>query len=151
MSGRGLTCLLVPLVLLVLGACGEDSGSSGEFADPPEPRERPGEVTAPGARDPERGPPAGQSGPRTARIGVWSMPRRDWPLTVSEGVVRCRERDGRAVVTFVTPDARVYAVNGAAVAQGLARIDPIRRRDSELPGEKADLSPVLEQGLRLCE
>ena len=55
------------------------------------------------------------------------------------------------MVTFVTPDARVYAVNGAAVAQGLARIDPIRRRDSELPGEKADLSPVLEQGLRLCE
>jgi hypothetical protein len=79
------------------------------------------------------------------------MAERDWPLTVREGVVRCQERDARAVVTFVTPDARVYAVNGAAVSQGLPRIDPIWRRDPDRPGDRADISPVLEQGLRLCE
>lgn len=138
-------------MLLVLGACGEESDSEGEFVDPPEPRAAPGEVTAPAARDPDVGPPPQASSARTARIGVWSMPKRDWPLTVREGVVRCQERDGGAVVTFVTPDARVYAVNGAAVSQRLPKIDPIWRRGSGLPDGRADISPLLERGLRLCE
>ena len=29
--------------------------------------------------------------------------------------------------------------------------DPIWRRDSDLPGGRADISPLLERGLRLCE
>ena len=79
------------------------------------------------------------------------MSKRDWPLTVGEGVVSCQERDGSAVVTFVTPDAKVYGLNRAAAAQGLPRIDPIWRREPDLAGGRAPISPLLEQGLRLCE
>lgn len=151
MSARGCTGLLVPLLLLVLGACGEEPDSGGEFADPPESRDQREQATAPQPRGPDLTPSPQVSSPRTARIGTWSIPKPDWPLTVSEGVVRCQERAGRPVVTFVTPDARVYGVNGAAVSRGLPRIDPIWRRDPDLPGGRADISPLLEQGLRLCD
>ena len=138
-------------MLVVVGACGDETDSGPEFVNPPEPRERQGEVTAPPARDPEVGPSGEESRPRTARIGAWSMPKRDWPLSVREGVIRCQERDGRAVVTFVTPDAKVYGLNEAALSQGLARIDPIWRREPGLAGDRAPIAPLLEQGLRLCE
>ena len=148
---RGCTGLLLPLLLLVLAACGEEPDSGGEFVTPPESRDLEEPATGPRPRDPDVSPSPRQSSPRTARIGTWSIPERDWPLTVSEGVVRCQERDGRPLVTFVTPDARVYGVNGAAVSRGLPRIDPIWRRDPDLPGGRADISPLLERGLSLCE
>ena len=151
MSRPGCTGLLLPLLLLVLGACGEESDSGREFVNPPESRDLQEAATGPRPRDPDMRPSQRQSSPRTARIGTWSIREHDWPLTVSEGVVRCQERDGRPLITFVTPDARVYGVNAAAVSRGLPRIDPIWRRDSDLPGGRADISPLLEQGLRLCE
>ena len=146
MSARGCIRLLVPLLLLVLGACAEEPDSGGEFVNPPDSRDLEEQATGPQPRDPDVTPSPRQSSPRTARIGTWSIPEPDWPLTMSEGVVRCQERDGGPLVTFVTPDARVYGVK-----RGLPRIDPIWRRDSELPGGRADLTPLLEQGLRLCE
>lgn len=82
---------------------------------------------------------------------MWSVARGDWPLTVTEGVVRCQESGGRAVVTFVTPEGKIYGLNAGADAQGLPRIDPIWRREPDAPGARADLSPVLDRGLRLCE
>ena len=143
--------LLVPLLLLVLEACGDERDSRVEFVDPPGSRERQGEGTAPRARGPGLPPSPQESSPRTRRIAVWNMPKGDWPLTVREGAVRCQKRDGRAVVTFVTPDAKVYGVNAAAVSQGLPRIDPIVRTESDAAGTRAYISRVLEEGLRLCE
>jgi hypothetical protein len=142
------------LLALAVGACGDEADSGSEFPGAPSSRERQveeeAEIRADRPRERAVTPlPDGSS--RSARIAVWNVPKGQWPLTVSEGVMRCQRRDGSAVVTFTTPDRRVYAVNSGALSQGLPRIEPILRRDPGVPGARVDIAPVLERGLELCE
>jgi hypothetical protein len=42
----------------------------------------------------------------------------EWPLSVDHGVLTCRQKSGsiNAIVTFVAPDGKEYALNGLAVS-----------------------------------
>lgn len=71
----------------------------------------------------------------------------DWPLTVSEGILRC---EGAGAVTFEAQDT-VYAVNG--LAEGLdagIEIEPIWADDPELAGLKKNIGSLIDAGLALC-
>jgi hypothetical protein len=77
-----------------------------------------------------------------------------WPLTVSEGVVRCYNDHKLQVVTFET-SGQVYAVNGTAMSKGLPRIHEIWRPDPRPEfakmGLRVNIGPILDLGLELCE
>jgi hypothetical protein len=79
------------------------------------------------------------------------VPKGEWPLTVSEGTVRCDGSGGIGAVTFETPDGQVYGVNGIALSQGLPKIDRIWRKNPDIPGTRINISPVLDKGLSLCK
>lgn len=71
----------------------------------------------------------------------------EWPLTVSEGILRC---EGAGAVTFEAQDT-VYAVNG--LAGGLdagIEIEPIWADDPELADLKKNIGPLIDAGLELC-
>jgi len=89
---------------------------------------------------------SGGGSPQSARLSKSDVPKGEWPLTVSEGVVRC---EGSAVI-FRTPDGENYGVNGTALSRGLPKIDPIWKKDPAVPGARINISPVLDRGLRLC-
>lgn len=87
----------------------------------------------------------------SARLSVSDVPQGEWPLTVSEGEVRCEVRDGVEGVIFRTPDGKDYLVNETAQSRGLSGIDPIWKQDPEVPGTHINIAPVLDRGLKLCE
>lgn len=69
-----------------------------------------------------------------------------WPLRVEEGVVAC---DGMAV-TF-TANGVTYAVNGTAKSRKKYRpIEEIWIDSPKGRGLKKDISPILDNGLKLC-
>lgn len=73
-----------------------------------------------------------------------------WPLTVDEATVTCI--GGVWIVLFA--DGQVYAVNGLARAEAVARgwgdVAAIHADDPANPGLKRSLAPILEAGLALC-
>lgn len=72
-----------------------------------------------------------------------------WPLTVDSGVLTCVGSGGIGKVTIVV-DGITYAVNGTAKAdKDNLDIRPIWA-DAETAGLKKDISPLLDEGLRLC-
>ncbi len=87
----------------------------------------------------------------SARLSMSDVPQGEWPLTVSEGEVRCEVRDGVEGVIFRTPDGKDYLVNETAQSRGLPGIDPIWKQDPEVPGTHVNIAPVLDRGLKLCE
>jgi hypothetical protein len=86
-----------------------------------------------------------------------------WPLTVSEGFIRCEPVSAvSSAVTFTTLDGSIYALNG--IAKGLRSptgekrflpIEPIwlpdRRPGFAKMGLRADIGPLIDLGLKLCE
>lgn len=72
---------------------------------------------------------------------------KDWPFTVSSGVLTC---DDPGAVTF-TADGTTYAVNGTA--SGLdkgADVKAIWKKDPTLPGARINIGPIIDRGLKLC-
>jgi hypothetical protein len=70
----------------------------------------------------------------------------DWPLTVSEGTLRCEA----SKVTFEA-DGTVYAVNGTARADdSYSDIDSIWADDPSGLGLKKNIGPLIDRGLLLC-
>ena len=88
---------------------------------------------------------------RTARLSKADVPKGRWPLTVSEGVVRCEGSGGIGSVIFRTAEGEDYGVNGTALSRGLPGIEPIWKKDPAVPGTRINISPVLDRGLKLCE
>lgn len=79
----------------------------------------------------------------------------EWPLTVPYAIVKCKEKTaaGRVLqlVTVESSDGTEYAVNGTAREHTeLADVFLIWADDSNAPGLKVDISPVIEAGLLLC-
>lgn len=68
-----------------------------------------------------------------------------WPLTVPEGVLRCRNM----AVTFTAPDGTTYAVNGTARSK-YPGLEPIWKPHPEVSGARMDIGPLLNKGLTLC-
>jgi hypothetical protein len=73
-----------------------------------------------------------------------------WAFTVPDGILYCLDPgDGSPSVSFATDD-ETYALNGNAKDSGYPGIDPIWRNNPTTPSLKADLSPFIQQGLKLC-
>lgn len=73
-----------------------------------------------------------------------------WPLTVDSGVLKCEGSGGQGNVTIVV-DGKTYAVNGSAKGdKDNLDIQPIWA-DAETAGLKKDISPLLDEGLKLCK
>ncbi|MEX2645451.1 MAG: DUF2511 domain-containing protein [Gaiellaceae bacterium] len=73
----------------------------------------------------------------------------NWPLTVSEGTLRC---SGPGAVTFES-GGTVYAVNGTAEGLDMgADIEPIWAYETDplAGGPKKNIGALIEAGLALC-
>jgi hypothetical protein len=67
---------------------------------------------------------------------------------VKKGLLRCSGSAGIRAVTFEAGGA-VYAINGTAKADHPG-VDPIWKKDPEIPGARVDIRGVLRRGLDLC-
>ena len=94
-----------------------------------------------------------QAAPDSGALAASDFPEGEWPLTVSEGVVRCEGSDGSGSVIFRAPDGTDYAVNGTAqtVKQDLPEIEAIWKKDPDVPGTRINIGPVIDRGLELCK
>jgi Protein of unknown function (DUF2511) len=72
----------------------------------------------------------------------------EWPLSVEQGVVECR--DGAAVLFHA--GGKTYPVNGTAKGwyKELPSIEEIWLENPSLPGTRINISPIIEAGRKLC-
>lgn len=128
-----LACAIVALAV-VIGSVG--GGNDQQASDP-----------APSSAAPT---PAAESPPDGA-IGHSDVASGEWPLTVSDGVVRCEGSGGIGSVIFTAPDGTDYAVNGTAKGfhRELPEIDAIWKKPDRY-GLRIDMSPIIDKGLELC-
>jgi hypothetical protein len=71
---------------------------------------------------------------------------KDYPFTVSEGDLTCRNN-----LVLFTANGETYAVNGSARSSRRYKpIDEIWAEHESIKGAKIDLSKVIEMGLELC-
>lgn len=91
--------------------------------------------------------------PDSGALAASDFPEGEWPLTVSEGVVRCEGSDGSGSVIFRAPDGTDYAVNGTAKTfkKDLTEIEAIWKKDPDVPGTRINIGPVIDRGLELCK
>jgi hypothetical protein len=89
--------------------------------------------------------------PQTARLSMSDVPEGEWPLTVGEGEVRCESSDGVNAVIFRTREGKDYLVNDTAQSRELPGIDPIWKKNPDVPGTHVNIAPVLDRGLELCK
>jgi hypothetical protein len=102
-----------------------------------------------GCSSPPAGSPDGAADPQSKVVGRAIM-KDDWPLTADNGLLRCKGSGGVGQVT-IEVDGRKYAVNGSAKGdKSNAAIDPIWANDTT-PGLKINISPLIQEGLRLCK
>lgn len=72
----------------------------------------------------------------------------EWPLTVTEGVLRCEE-PGRV---YFDAEGTTYMINGTARSFGDGEeIDPIWLDDPSIGGAKVSVGDFIDDGLALCE
>jgi hypothetical protein len=128
MKGPNVICAVLVMTMVAAG-CGGTSGSPDTSANVPSEKKR---------------------APNEAPISKADVPRGAWPLTVSHGEVRCEGSAGAGAVIFRAPDGTDYGVNGTALGSGAPRIDPIWKKDPDIPGARVDIRPVLDKGLALC-
>ena len=97
-------------------------------------------------------PPAGvgDGGPDArSKVVVRATMKDDWPLIAEEGLLRCNGSGGVGQVTIEVAGSK-YAVNGSAKNDNSnAAIDAIWANDTT-PGLKKSISPLIQEGLRLC-
>ncbi|WP_042939083.1 DUF2511 domain-containing protein [Rhodococcus sp. AW25M09] len=132
------------LVVLALAGC-SDSGDSA--APTPETTVRAAPITsttAPAVAPSTTAEPTARNQPAgSVSESTWTG---DWPFTATEGVLMCAAPDR---VTFTT-DRTMYALNGPAKSAGAFEdVTPIWK-DSDFPGVKVDLGPMIDKGLTLC-
>lgn len=70
-----------------------------------------------------------------------------WPFTVTAGTLRCVTDGARKYVTLDTGDGIEYGLNGSARAFGFPDSRSIYRDGKT----GADLQPLIDRGLRLCQ
>ena len=81
-------------------------------------------------------------------LAVTSARFKEWPFTVSAGILRCR---AGAQVTFEAPGGTEYGVNGTAQDAGYPSVMPIWALDPALGnGLRVNISEVLDKGRSLC-
>jgi hypothetical protein len=71
-------------------------------------------------------------------------------LTVETGVLHCAGSGGKGKVTIVV-DGKTYGVNGSARRDKRNLDVGLIWADSETAGLKKDISPLIDEGLRLCQ
>lgn len=73
----------------------------------------------------------------------------EWPFTIDFGIIECRRYHA---VVFRTEDHQVYALNGKAIAmKEFKDVREIWKHDPNIPGSRASLSKLIQEGLNLCE
>jgi predicted Zn finger-like uncharacterized protein len=74
-----------------------------------------------------------------------------WPFTVDSGMVDCLDslgnRKGAAVFSY---GGKTYALNGYAKSRRYTNIRPIWRDNSDIPGAKIDIGPMIDLALGQC-
>lgn len=76
----------------------------------------------------------------------------DWPLIVDGGVLRCRTRGPRKMVSLGVSDPKMsgeYGINGSAIGNQDAYLDGRKLLKKGLV--PAALQPLIERGLKLCD
>lgn len=139
--------LLVPIALLatLVSACGSAPAPTSQD-----------DVVAPEATAATMATdaPADTAAPEDTAAPAGTISRESmgdkWPLTVDSGVVACDGTSTYGAVTF-TANGVTYGVNGAALQQGLPKIDPIWSDDPSIPGTKINIGPIIDAGLALCK
>lgn len=104
-------------------------------------------LTACGSSDPDAEAAEPQPPPNEAAV-TQDQYGDAWPLTVDEGVLRCDPVDQ---VIFTGPDGNEWQVNGAAASAGYDDIEPIWADNPSIDGAKVNISPLIDDGLELCE
>lgn len=141
---RGMWIAGSALVVLALSGC-SDSGDSA--APTPETTVRAAPITsttAPAAAPATTAEPTARNVP--AGLVSESTWTGDWPFTVPEGSLMCGQPNR---VTF-TADGTIYALNGAAKSAGSFDDVAAIWKDSDFPGVKVDIGPMIQRGLELC-
>ncbi|MEW1879425.1 DUF2511 domain-containing protein [Rhodococcus sp. NPDC080181] len=132
------------LALLAIAGCSD----SGDTAAPtPETTVRAAPITSttpPVVAAPTTAEPTARNQP--AGLVSESTWTGDWPFTVPQGVLMCGAPDR---VTF-SADGTMYAVNGSAKSTGEFEDLAAIWKDSDFPGVKVDIGPMIQQGLALC-
>ncbi|WP_417788392.1 DUF2511 domain-containing protein [Stutzerimonas xanthomarina] len=70
----------------------------------------------------------------------------NWPFTVDEGRIECREA---GALVFVHGDFE-YQLNGVATQQGYTSINSIWRWNPDIPGTRISITPIIQRALKLC-
>lgn len=70
-----------------------------------------------------------------------------WPFTVESGVLECKNK----YFAIFTSGGVSYGLNGAATSHGYKPIDPIWAPNPDIPGLKANVGPIINQALSLCQ
>lgn len=92
-----------------------------------------------------RNEPAQQSGPISENIDSTKFGAA-WPFSVPSGELTCQA----AAITF-TSNGVTYPVNGTAQNLGLrTRIEDIWLPDPQIKGARISISPIIEEGQKLC-
>ncbi|TFI45157.1 DUF2511 domain-containing protein [Rhodococcus sp. 1R11] len=133
------------LVVLALSGCSD----SGDSATPstPETTVRAAPITsttAPAAAPATTAEPTARNVP--AGLVSESTWTGDWPFTVPEGSLMCGQPNR---VTF-TADGTIYALNGAAKSAGAFDDVAAIWKESDFPGVRVDIGPMIQRGLELC-
>lgn len=74
---------------------------------------------------------------------------KEWPLTVSSGVLKCKKDNG-IPLAIIEVDGTEYQLNGAASSRGYAPINPIWKANPEIAGTKINIGPLIDKSLSLC-
>lgn len=93
--------------------------------------------------------------PATACAGTREVARADlgaeWPLTVGAGTLACRPFMSNLHILTFTANGKVWAVNGTALGQGYADIEPIWAPNPNIPEAKINIGPMIDLAKSLCE
>lgn len=76
-----------------------------------------------------------------------------WPFTFEEAYIACHT--GKALTVMDAESGRMYPLNGTAKGKasslGLEPLESVWLDNPDIPGTKVSISPVIEQGLKLCK
>jgi hypothetical protein len=75
----------------------------------------------------------------------------EWPLTVESGTLRCRPFMSNLHILTIEVGGTVYAVNGTAIGQGYADIEPIWAPNPKIPEAKINIGRLIDLAKSLCE
>lgn len=110
-----------------------------------------GTETSPTTAYPSTGTPTGISNRPAGLVEQETWTDGPWPFTSDRATLNCTKGAEGERVTVIA-NQEMYALNGTAKSANLwPDFDVIWRDDSNTPGMKVNIGPMLDRGLALCE